>query len=290
METPSINLRKPIKRAYFLAFLAMMAFAGNSLLCRLALKHAVIDAASFTMIRIMSGALVLGLLVRLRGGGYDAAGNWWSALALFVYAAGFSFAYIHLPTALGALLLFGAVQATMLGYGLWHGERLSRTKTVAIICSFAGFVGLLSPQFAAPPLPSALLMLVAGVAWGVYSLRGKHAGDPLMATAGNFLRASAYAATLGVVLWAGLLPDKMGVVYAIASGAMASGLGYVIWYKALPGLPATHAATMQLSVPIFTAVGGVVFLGETITLHFFITSMVILGGIAVMIFDKAQAP
>ncbi|MFZ2450987.1 MAG: DMT family transporter [Methylovulum miyakonense] len=280
----------PIKRAYFLAFLAMIAFAGNSLLCRLALKHAVMDAASFTTIRIMSGALVLGLLVRLRGGGYGTAGSWWSALALFVYAAGFSFAYIHLPTALGALLLFGAVQATMLGYGLWHGERLSRKQTVAIICSFAGFVALLSPPFAAPPLPSALLMTIAGVAWGVYSLRGKQAGDPLMATAGNFLRASAFAAALSLVLWAEFLPDKMGVVYAIASGAVASGLGYAIWYKALSGLPATHAATMQLSVPVFAAVGGVIFLGEAITLHFFLTSTVILGGIAVMIFDKAQAP
>ncbi len=280
----------PIKRAYFLAFLAMMAFAGNSLLCRLALKHAVIDAASFTTIRIMSGALVLGLLVRLRGGGYGTAGNWWSALALFVYAAGFSFAYIHLPTALGALLLFGAVQATMLGYGLWHGERLSRKQTVAIICSFGGFVGLLSPQFTAPPLPSALLMIVAGMAWGVYSLHGKHTGDPLMATAGNFLRASAFAAVLSLVLWVGLLPDKMGIVYAMVSGATASGLGYAIWYKALSGLPATHAATMQLSVPVFAALGGVIFLGEAITLHFFLTSTVILGGIAVMIFDKAQAP
>ncbi len=277
-----------IKRVYFLAFLAMMAFAGNSLLCRLALKHTVIDAASFTSIRIVSGALVLGLLVRLRGGGHDKAGNWWSALALFVYAAGFSFAYLRLPTAIGALLLFAAVQTTMLGYGLWHGERLNRRQTVAMMGSFGGFVSLLSPSLSSPPLSSALLMLIAGVAWGIYSLRGKGAGDPLMATAGNFLRASCFAVGLSFVLMPGHLPDKMGIDYAISSGAFASGLGYAIWYKALSGLTATHAATVQLSVPVFAALGGVIFLGEAITLHLFIASTAILGGIALVIFDKLQ--
>ncbi len=277
-----------IKRVYFLAFLAMMAFAGNSLLCRLALKHTAIDAASFTSIRIVSGALALGLLVRLRGGGHDKVGSWWSALALFVYAAGFSFAYLRLPTAIGALLLFAAVQTTMLGYGLWHGERLNRRKTVAMMGSFAGLVSLLSPSLSSPPLSSALLMLSAGVAWGIYSLRGKGAGDPLMVTAGNFLRASCFAVGLSLVLMPGHLPDKMGIAYAIGSGAFASGLGYAIWYKALSGLTATHAATVQLSVPVFAAVGGVIFLGEAITLHLFIASAAILGGIALVIFDKLQ--
>jgi len=273
-------------RVFVLTFLSMTAFAGNSLLCRLALKHTSIDAASFISIRIISGAVALWLIVRMRGGRHDAAGSWLSALALFAYAAGFSFAYISLPAATGALLLFGAVQATMVGYGLWTGERLRRRQTAGFVCALGGLVSLLSPGLSAPPLPGSLLMLGAGVAWGIYSLRGKNAGDPLSATKGNFCRAVFFTIVLSLMLLPRISLDRSGIGAAIVSGALASGVGYAIWYMALRGLNATRAATVQLSVPVIAAVGGLVFLGEPVTLHLLITGTAILGGIAAVIIDK----
>lgn len=270
-----------------LTLLAMVAFAGNSLLCRLALKQTGIDAASFTSIRILSGALALWLIIRLRGGKPASAGSWASALALFAYAAGFSYAYLSVTAATGALLLFGAVQATMIGYGLWTGERLGRRQSVGLVFAFGGLAGLLLPGMSAPPLSGALLMLGAGVAWGVYSLRGKGAGDPACATTGNFLRAAPMAVVLALATLPGISPDAAGVWYATASGALASGVGYSIWYAALHGLRATNAATVQLSVPVITAAGGVLFLGEAITLRLLITSAAILGGIALVIADRS---
>jgi drug/metabolite transporter (DMT)-like permease len=273
-------------QVFVLTLFAMIAFAGNSLLCRLALKHTGIDAASFTSIRIMSGALALWLIVRMRGGIHSAASSWPSALALFAYAAGFSFAYVSLPAAAGALLLFGAVQTTMISYGLWAGERLRRRQVAGLLCAFGGLVGLLLPGLSAPPLLGSVLMLGAGVSWGIYSLRGKGAGDPIGVTAGNFLRAVSFAAGLSVAMlpWSSL--DGSGIGYAILSGALTSGVGYAIWYTALRGLNATRAATVQLCVPVIAAVGGIVFLGETITLRLLIASTAILGGVALVIFDK----
>jgi len=272
-----------------LTLLAMIAFAGNSLLCRLALQQTTIDPASFTAIRIVSGALTLWLIVRLRSSRHDAAGSWPSALALFAYAAAFSYAYVSLPAATGALLLFGAVQATMLGYGLWAGERFRLRQSAGLALALGGLVGLLLPGLSAPPLAGALLMLGAGVAWGIYSLRGKGTGDATSVTAGNFLR----AVPLGVLLALAAQPwhslDVPGFWYAIASGALASGVGYAIWYTALRGLKATSAATVQLSVPVITAVGGIVFLGETISLRLLITSAAILGGIALVVIDNQPA-
>ncbi len=276
-------------RVFFLTLLAMIAFAGNSLLCRLALKHTGIDPASFTSIRIISGALTLGLIMRMRGGAHSAAGSWPSALALFIYAACFSYAYVSLPAATGALLLFGAVQATMIGYGLWTGERLGMRQSAGLICAFSGLAGLLLPGLSTPPLPGSLLMLSAGVAWGVYSLRGKGAGDPTRVTAGNFLRAAPMAVVLSVVTLPSSSLDNYGFWYAVSSGALASGAGYAIWYSALRWLTATSAATVQLSVPILTAVGGIVFLDEAITLRLLIASTAILGGIALIIIDKQPA-
>ena len=275
-------------RVFILTLLAMIAFAGNSLLCRLALKHTSIDAASFTSIRITSGALVLWLILRMRGSTHSAAGSWHSALALFIYAAGFSFAYVSLPVATGALLLYGAIQATMVSYGLWAGERLRRQQIVGLILSFGGLVSLLLPGFTAPPLGNAVLMLGAGVAWGVYSLRGKGADDPTCVTAGNFLRAMPLAAGLSVAMlpWASL--DRPGFWYAISSGVLASGVGYAIWYTALRGLKAINAATVQLSVPVIAAGGGIVFLDESITLRLLFASIAILGGVALMIFTKQR--
>lgn len=272
-----------------LVALAMIAFAGNSLLCRLALKHTAIDAASFTTIRLLSGAVMLWLVVRMRGGARAGAGNWLSALALFAYAAGFSYAYLSLSAASGALLLFGAVQATMIGHGLWLGERLRWPQLVGLLLAFGGLVGLLLPGLSAPPLQGAVLMLGAGVAWGIYSLRGRGAGDATRVTAGNFLRAVPIAAALSLAMLGGTTLDSAGLLYAIASGALASGLGYSIWYTALPALKATNAATVQLSVPVIAALGGVVLLGEAITLRLALASMAILGGIALVILEKQAA-
>ena len=274
---------------FSLTLLAMLAFAGNSLLCRLALKHTAIDAASFTAIRLVAGALVLWPIMRMRAGVPTSGGNWPSSVALFVYAACFSYAYLSLPAATGALLLFGAVQATMIGYGLWRGERLRLPQSLGLVLAGAGVAGLLFPGLSAPPLAGAMLMLGAGAAWGIYSLRGKGAGDASAETTGNFLR----AAPLGVVLAAVAYPwsslDGAGVWYAIASGALTSGLGYAVWYAALRGLKATSAATVQLSVPPIAALGGIVFLGEAFTPRFLLASIAILGGIALVIVESRAA-
>lgn len=273
-----------------LTSLAMVAFAGNSLLCRVALRHTSIDAASFTTIRLASGALVLWLIVRISRGAASGEGSWRSALALFAYAAGFSFAYVSLPAATGALLLFGAVQATMICHGMWAGERLRRWQHVGLALALGGLVGLLLPGLAAPPLAGSLLMLGAGVAWGIYSLRGKGGGDPTRVTAGNFLRAAPIAAVLSLLLHEGASLDGAGFWYAVASGALASGIGYAVWYTALPALKSTHAATVQLSVPVIAAGGGVAFLGEPLSLRLVLASVAILGGIALVILEKQGAP
>ncbi len=280
----------PATRTLTLTTFAMLAFAGNSLLCRIALKHTNIDAASFTTIRLLSGALMLWLIVQVRRSATHGNGNWLSAFALFAYAAAFSFAYVSLSAATGALLLFGAVQATMIGYGIWSGERFVKWQLVGLALAFGGIVGLLLPGLSAPPLLGSLLMLSAGIAWGIYSLRGKGAGDPTKVTAGNFLRAVPIAAALSIVMFiANGLSLDAGVWYAVASGALASGVGYAIWYTALPSLKATHAATVQLSVPVIAALGGIVFLGEPITLRYVLASMAILGGIALVILEKQKA-
>ena len=273
-------------RTMALTALAMLAFAGNSLLCRMALKTTAIDPATFTTLRLASGALVLWLLVRMRRGTDTAGGNWPSALALFAYAAGFSFAYASLSAATGALLLFGAVQATMIGHGLWAGERFQRLQWVGLVLALAGLLGLLLPGLSAPPLAGALLMLGAGVAWAIYSLRGKGAGDATRVTAGNFLRAVTLAGVLSVVMLGSASVDSAGAWFALASGAFASGIGYALWYTALPALKATQAATVQLSVPVIAALGGVLLLAEPLSLRLLLASVVILGGIALVILEK----
>jgi len=269
-----------------LTSLAMIAFAGNSLLCRMALKHTAIDPASFTAIRLIAGALVLWLLVRIKQTAPAGKGNWPSAFALFAYAAGFSFAYISLSAASGALLLFGAVQATMIGHGLWVGERLRVLQTFGVLLALGGLVGLLLPGLSAPPLLGAALMIGAGIAWGIYSLRGKGAGDPTRVTAGNFMRAVPITIVLSLLMLKFASVDAAGFYYAVASGALASGLGYAIWYTVLPALRNTSAATVQLSVPVIAALGGVVLLGEPITLRLVLASVAILGGIALVIVQK----
>ena len=267
----------------------MMAFAGNSLLCRAALRHMTIDAASFTALRILSGAAVLWLILQLRGRDARHAGSWLSAIALFVYAAAFSFAYLSLSAGTGALLLFAAVQATMIAWGLRKGERLHARQVIGLALAFVGLVLLLLPGISTPPVGGSLLMLGAGVAWGVYSLRGKGVADPIAATAGNFLRAAPMALLLSLAFAASAKFDRAGVLYAVASGALTSGLGYVIWYAALPGLEAASAASVQLSVPVLTALAGILLLGESLTLRFAVAAVAVLGGIALVVLEKRRA-
>ncbi|CRI64270.1 conserved membrane hypothetical protein, DME-family transporter [Thiocapsa sp. KS1] len=265
---------------------AMIPLAANSWLCRAALRDTAIDAASFTSIRLISGALMLWLLVWLTGKARAGAGNWPSAFALFGYAALFSFAYLSLTAATGALLLFGAVQVTMIALGLRGGERLDGIQIAGVALAFGGLVGLLLPGLSAPPLVGALMMIGAGMAWGVYSVRGKGAGDPIRVTAGNFLLTVPITALLSLLTIAEVSVDAIGAGYAVASGALTSALGYALWYRVLPMLRATSAATVQLSVPVIVAIGGVALLGEPITLRLVLASAAVLGGIALVILER----
>jgi drug/metabolite transporter (DMT)-like permease len=260
---------------------AMVAFAANSLLCRFALKHTAIDAATFTSIRVVSGALVLWVLSRWRRD--RLAGDWKSAAALFVYAIAFSYAYIGLSAAMGALLLFGAVQITMIGYGHLRGERFSSMQLAGFIAAMVGVLLLLMPGITAPPLLRAALMMSAGVAWGIYSLRGRGKGNPVAVTAGNFVRAVPLAILVSALAFDKAVFDVAGFFLAVASGAVASAMGYVIWYMALPRLNASTAASVQLSVPVIAALGGVVLLDETLTLRLLIAAIAVLGGIALVL-------
>ena len=260
----------------------MLAFAANSLLCRMALQRTGIDPASFTAVRLVAGAAVLALLVGPRKRAPERAGSWVSALALFVYAAAFSFAYASLPAGTGALLLFGAVQVTMIGRGLWRGERLGPRQQLGLLVALAGLVVLVWPGLAAPPLGGALLMIGAGIAWGVYSLRGAGSADPLRATASNFLRAVPMSLALSGFMIRRATPDAVGLACAVASGALASGLGYAVWYTVLRQLRSTSAATVQLSVPVIAALGGVLWLGEPLSMRLILASAAVLGGVAVV--------
>jgi len=269
--------------------MAMVAFASNSLLCRLALKQTEINPATFTCLRIFSGAVALWLITKMRRISSNKSGNWPSAFALFIYAAAFSFAYVTLSAGTGALLLFGAVQVTMIVWGFHTGERLDIIQILGLIVALAGLVVLVLPGLSAPPLIGSTLMLSAGVAWGLYSVRGKAAGDAIAVTTGNFVRAALFAVAISVALVARAHVDLAGIRYAIISGAVTSGLGYVIWYTALPGLKATSAATVQLSVPVLAAAGGILLLGEPITVRYLLASVAVLGGIALVIWERAHA-
>jgi drug/metabolite transporter (DMT)-like permease len=303
-------------RTFVLTLSAMIAFASNSLLCRAALKGGSIDPATFTFVRIFSGAVALWLVVNVRmrlianrtvtplaesfpdsslitrlprhsstksGRSPLRYGNWISAVALFAYAAGFSFAYISLSAGTGALLLFGAVQATMILWGLHEGERLNTIQIVGFIVAITGLVMLLFPGLSAPPLAGSILMLGAGIAWGVYSLRGRGERNPASVTTGNFVRAVPFAAALGILFAPRTHVHLTGITYAVISGAVTSGLGYVIWYSALPRLKAASAATVQLSVPVLASTGGILLLGEPITLRYMLASVAVLGGIALVV-------
>jgi drug/metabolite transporter (DMT)-like permease len=274
-------------RILALTALAMIAFAANSLLCRLALRDTGIDPASFTLIRMVSGALVLWLILRVRAPTSTASrGDWCSAAALFAYAIAFSYAYVGLSAGAGALLLFGSVQATMILYSLWRGERFGPWQCLGFALAIAGLLALVAPGVSAPPWSAAVLMVLAGMAWGVYSLRGRGNTDPLATTAGNFLRSVPMAAGAALLALPWLAVDVRGAVLAVLSGAFASGVGYAIWYAALRGLSGTSAATVQLSVPAIAALGGVLLLAEPLSLRLVLASVVTLGGIALVIHGR----
>ncbi len=276
-----------------LTILTLVAFAANSLLCRMALGGELIDPVSFTTIRLLSGALVLLPLSRAVGAPTPSprsASSWASGLALFTYALAFSLAYVSLDTGMGALLLFGAVQVTMIGAALRAGERPHAAEWLGLAAAMAGLVYLISPGISAPPPGGALLMTVAGIAWGVYSLRGRRAGAPMAATSGNFARSVPFAIATSLVTLSLVRIQPAGAVLALVSGAVTSGLGYVIWYRALRGLTATTAAIVQLLVPVLAALGGVVFLTERITHRLVIASVLILGGVAVAARAAAGSP
>ena len=286
-------------RTLTLTVLALTAFAGNSVLCRLALKSDAIDPTSFTLLRILSGAAFLAALVFVTQRTSEAikkppisSGNWPSAIALFTYAAGFSFAYITMDTGAGALVLFGFVQLTMILITLFRGTRLSLGEWSGLLMAFAGLAYMLLPGVSAPSLMSFFLMAAAGIAWGVYTIRGKGSSSPLADTCGNFIRASAAAAVLTLVM--ALLPDNglsittHGALLALASGILASGAGYAIWYTVLPKLEVSRAAVIQLSVPVIAALGGVIFNSEPFTQTFMIASILVLGGILLVIISRTR--
>ena len=270
-------------RTVALTFFTLIAFASNSVLCRLALAPGLIGAGTFTGVRLLSGAVVLVLLVALRGRATDVQGGWGSAVALFAYAAPFSFAYLRIPAGVGALVLFGTVQATMIGSDLLKGKRLRSTELAGLVLAVAGLTVLTLPGVSAPDPAGVGLMIVAGVAWGIYSLRGRAAIDPLKSTATNFSRSLFFAIPLGIASLGYETFTLPGVSYAIASGAMASGLGYALWYTALRGLTATQAGIVQLLVPALAAIGGILLLGESVSVRLLFAGIAILAGVALAV-------
>lgn len=262
---------------------ALLAFAANSVLCRMALREAHIDPASFMSIRLLAGALTLWLLVRISRGARRLSGDWPSALALLAYAVAFTFAYVGLTAGTGALLLFGAVQVVMIAAGFVGGERIDRTIGLGWLLAVAGLLLLLFPGISAPPVRDALFMLVAGLAWGVYSLRGRRSVDALADNGGNFGRAVPGTLLISVAFWGHRSADTEGIVLALLSGAIASGLGYAAWYTALPRLGAIAAANAQLSVPVIAALAGVILFAEPITVRLAASSVLVLGGTALAV-------
>jgi drug/metabolite transporter (DMT)-like permease len=270
---------------------ALVAFAMNSVLCRLALGASTIDAASFSTVRLLSGALALLLISAAFKKEFSTprAGNWTSATLLFLYAIAFSLAYISLSAGTGALILFGSVQATMLIAALRSGERPHALEWLGLLLALAGLFYLVFPGLTAPRPFSSALMAVAGISWGFYSLRGRGTRDPLSDTTGNFVRALPFVFVTSLAVLGKFHVSPKGLVFAVLSGALASGVGYVVWYTALKGLTATRAATVQLVVPVLAALGGVALLAEEITLRLLLAALMILGGVGLALSGRKAA-
>ncbi len=265
----------------------LVAFAANSLLCRMALGGDLIDPVSFTTLRLVSGALALVFISRLAGEtNKPRQGSWGSGFALFAYAAAFSLAYVSLSTGMGALILFGSVQITMLGAALQGGEKLGPAQWVGSIVAIGGLVYLVLPGISAPDPLGALLMCVSGIAWGMYSIRGKGVTSPVAMTAGNFARAAPMAVVASAVALSWVHLEPVGILLALISGIVTSGLGYVLWYQALRGLTTAQASVVQLMVPVLAAFGGVAFLAEQMSVRLLAASALILGGVALAVIKR----
>ena len=282
------NSRNPVVSTIVFTGLALIAFAANSVLCRLALGEQAIDASSFTVIRLLSGAVVLLAILRVNNNKTvtQAKGSWSSSLMLFLYALTFSFAYITLDTGTGALILFGSVQITMILLSIISGQRLHTAEWVGVSLSFVGFVYLILPGVTTPSINGFMLMTVAGVSWGIYTLKGRSSANPLMDTAYNFLRTIPFVTILAVLAIKQVHYSPTGILYAVLSGAIASGIGYAIWYRALTGLTTTQAAVVQLLVPVIAAFGGVVFVSEAVTLRLIVSAILVLGGIFIVVLGR----
>jgi len=272
-------------RTVLLTLLALVAFASNSLLTRLALGSHAIDAASFTLLRLASGALVLTSVVRVQTGAFTAVRgrSLVGPLALFCYAGPFSFAYLRIGAAVGALVLFGVVQLTMVGYGIVRGERPSATSFAGLVVASAGLAVLTVPSATRPDAWGLALMVTAGVAWAVYTLAGRKSPEPVAANAWSFLASSVLGVPLALVMRPEALPSGRGVILALVSGGVTSGLGYAIWYRALPRLSVTQAAVAQLSVPVLAALGAALLLGEQLSARLVVAGALVLGGVALVL-------
>jgi len=274
----------------FLTSTALIAFAANSVLCRLALGEGLIDAAGFSVLRLLSGALVLLFILRVNPNKSPqkgvSKGSWSASLMLFVYAVTFSYAYISLDTATGALILFGAVQMTIIVLSILSGHRLTLSEVVGVLMAFGGFVYLMLPSITTPSIVGFLLMSIAGIAWGIYTLKGRGSDSPLGDTAYNFFRSVPLVLVLVIITLKDMRLSPEGALLAILSGGIASGVGYAIWYMALRGLSAMVAAVVQLLVPVIAALGGVIFVSEIISIDLIVSGVLILGGIGVVVLGK----
>jgi drug/metabolite transporter (DMT)-like permease len=283
--------KKSIEKTLFTTGFALFAFAANSIFCRLALGDRSIDASSFTVIRLFSGAVVLLMIMKLFGkkDAPDSKGSWGAASMLFIYASTFSFAYLSLDTGTGALILFGAVQLTMITIALISGDRLNAAEWIGVSIAFAGFVFLVLPTVTTPSFVGFILMTTAGIAWGIYTLVGRSSKNPLSDTTYNFTRTLPLIAVMGLIFIQNTSLTHTGVLLAVLSGAVASGIGYTVWYIALKGLSATLAALTQLLVPVIAALGGVFFVSESLSIRFLLSASMILGGITLVVLGKRNS-
>jgi drug/metabolite transporter (DMT)-like permease len=277
-----------IARPVIYTSVAMLAFAGNSIICRLALRDGAIDPATFTSVRLLAGAITLLLVFAItrRDTSLRSHGSWLSALVLFLYAIAFSYAYITLSAGAGALILFAFVQATMIALALWSGDRPGAPEWLGWLLAFAGVIWLVLPGVEAPPAGGALLMALSGIAWGVYSIRGRKESDALGSTTSNFLLSVVFVMALALATFAEAQISLRGIALAVVSGALTSGIGYVIWYAALDYLSAMQAALVQLSVPAIAALGGVLLLAEPVSMRLLVSSALVLGGISMALMHK----
>jgi drug/metabolite transporter (DMT)-like permease len=272
--------------------LALIAFAANSVLCRLALGESAIDASTFTIVRLLAGAIVLTVIMSISkiksnsNTNSSTKGSWPASTALFIYGLTFSFAYVTLDTATGALILFGSVQITMILMSIFSGNRLHISEWFGMAIAFTGFVYRILPGVTTPSVIGFLLMTVSGIAWGIYTLKGRGSKNPIMDTAFNFLRTMPFVIILAIVTFKYAHYSSEGILLAVLSGSIASGIGYMIWYSALSGLSVTQAAVLQLLVPVIAAVGGIIFVSESISFRLTVSSAMILGGILMVVLGR----